>query len=180
MECQRLRGEGAHRANGISQNLSLACIQRHKNPSARWRCNGHGRRGVAKERGRPNTAHAVGTCTVLWRPRSPANTSASRRRIRSQDANESPPTPLGPVGNLVPRFRGRKTILRTCGMPPAARPHLRRGRAGALDDARVARAASAEARLALGGVRLGQPMGPWRFPESCHPPRRVAGKIRRD
>jgi hypothetical protein len=28
--------------------------------------------GAAKERGRPNTAHAVGTCTVLWRPRSPA------------------------------------------------------------------------------------------------------------
>ncbi len=37
-------------------------------------------------------------------------------------------------------------------------------RADALDDALVARAASAEARLALGGVRLGQPMGPWRFP----------------
>jgi hypothetical protein len=60
--------------------------------------------------------------------------------------------------------------------PPVTRPHPRRGRAGALDDARVARAASARARLGLGGVRLGQPRGPWRCPESCHPTAQSRGR----
>jgi len=170
MECQRLRGEGAHRANKISQNLSLTCIQRHKSPPTRWRCNGHGRRCVAKERGRPNTAHAVGTCTVLWRPRCPApilqlpdGAFAARMPV------SRPSTPPGPVANLVPRFRGAQDQPQDLRDAARCSPSSSSRPAGALDDARVARAASAEARLALGGVRLGQPMGPWRFPESCHP-----------